>query len=312
MRIKSFLSIVLLIYLLNADSLYSQSKNQAYINYIQNFHKLAMLQQAEHGIPASITLSQGLLESGAGQSELARKSNNHFGIKCHDWQGDKTYHNDDAQGECFRKYKHVLDSYEDHSTFLKTRARYAFLFQLSPTDYEAWAHGLKKAGYATDPSYAFKLISIIENYDLHQYDLHKIDVKQADHTNAQDFFSNNQIGTVTAYRTHQIYKNNRVKFVVSQVGDSYASLSEELNISEKRLRRYNEVNEFTELLPNTQVYLRYKKSKAARGYSHHVVKSGESMYSIAHNYGIKLEKLYKLNEMPYDKGAHLGQVLKLR
>jgi hypothetical protein len=291
----------------------AQSKSQAYVNYINEYYKIAIVQQEEHGIPASITLAQGLLESGAGLSELARKSNNHFGIKCHNWEGDKTYHDDDARGECFRKYDKVLDSYEDHSAFLKDRSRYAFLFQLSPTDYEAWAHGLKKAGYATDPSYAYKLISLIENYDLHNYDLGTkkgILLTKNSISNTMDKYQ--AIGKVEAYRTHTVYKNNRIKFVVSMLGDTYSSLAEELNIREKRLRAYNEINEFTELVPGTQVYLNYKKRKAARGYSHHVVRTGESMYSIAHTYGIKIAKLYELNEMPYHEAARLGLVLKLR
>ena len=143
--------------------LFSQAQSQAYLNYIQTYYNLAITQQKEYGIPASITLAQGLLESGAGQSEFVKNSNNHFGIKCHEWTGDKIYHDDDAKGECFRKYDQVIDSYEDHSLFLKNKPRYAFLFELSPTDYQGWAHGLKKAGYATDPSYAYILISIIEN-----------------------------------------------------------------------------------------------------------------------------------------------------
>jgi LysM repeat protein len=309
---KQLLSFFIIFFALNLFQLQAQSKSQAYINYINNYYPLAIIQQEEHGIPASITLAQGLLESGAGQSELANKSNNHFGIKCHDWTGEKTYHDDDERGECFRKYEKVLDSYEDHSLFLKNRSRYAFLFELSPTDYQSWAHGLKKAGYATDPSYAYKLISIIENYELHQFDLKKtktVSKKQSD-GNKQSEVS--PIGSVDAFRTHEVYRNNGVKFVVSVVGDTYSSLAEELNISEKRLRRYNEINEFTQLTPGTQVYIQYKKRKAARGNNNYVVKTGDSMYSISQNYAIKIEKLYQLNQMPYSQGAKLGQVLKLR
>lgn len=309
---KQLLSFFIIFFALNLFQLQAQSKSQAYINYINNYYPLAIIQQEEHGIPASITLAQGLLESGAGQSELANKSNNHFGIKCHDWTGDKAYHDDDERGECFRKYEKVLDSYEDHSLFLKNRSRYAFLFELSPTDYQSWAHGLKKAGYATDPSYAYKLISIIENYELHQFDLKKtktVSKKQSD-SNKQSEVS--PIGSVDAFRTHEVYRNNGVKFVVSVVGDTYSSLAEELNISEKRLRRYNEINEFTQLTPGTQVYIQYKKRKAARGNNNYVVKTGDSMYSISQNYAIKIEKLYQLNQMPYSQGAKLGQVLKLR
>ena len=294
----------------------AQSKSQAYINYINSYYKTAIIQQNEYNIPASIILAQGLLESGAGLSELSRKSNNHFGIKCHNWAGDKVYHDDDTRNECFRKYDKVLDSYEDHSLFLKNKSRYAFLFQLNSKDYEGWAHGLKQAGYATDPSYAYKLISIIENYDLHQFDIavsnNENIVEKHKNQSVNIATQSNQIGLVDAYRIHTVFKNNRVKFVVSALGDTYASIADEMNIREKRLRAYNEVNEFAELSPGTQVYLRYKRRRAARGNSVHVVRTGESMFSIAHTYAVKVAKLYELNEMPYSQGASLGQVLKLR
>lgn len=308
---------LLLLILLNSFNVLPQPQSQAYLNYIQAYSKLAIIQQKEYGIPASITLAQGLLESGAGQSEFVKSSNNHFGIKCHEWTGDKIYHDDDAKGECFRKYDQVIDSYEDHSLFLKNKPRYAFLFELSPTDYEGWAHGLKKAGYATDPSYAYKLISIIENYDLHKYDLVKnqetntfaknikTEKKQAEQNNAA-------MGNIGALTSHQIYKNNHVRFVVAVSGDTYGSLSDEFNISEKRLRTYNEINQFTTLTPGTQVYLQPKKNKAARGNNVHVVRPGDSMYSISQNYAIKIEKLYVLNKMPYSDGARAGMTLKLR
>ena len=152
----------------------AQTKSSSYLSYIEKYHSIAVRQQAEHGIPASIVLAQGLLESGAGNSELALSSNNHFGIKCTDWKGERVYHNDDFDGECFRKYDNVLESYEDHALFLKNRSRYASLFTLNKTDYKGWAYGLRKAGYATDPAYGSKLITIIENYNLHQYDVAKV------------------------------------------------------------------------------------------------------------------------------------------
>jgi LysM repeat protein len=139
--------------------------------YIEKYAPLAVSEMYRSGVPASITLAQGLLESGNGQSELARKSNNHFGIKCHNnWQGGRVYHDDDAKGECFRKYSDPSDSYRDHSDFLRFRDRYKFLFDYRVTDYKSWAHGLKKAGYATDPAYPKKLIKLIEEYNLNQYD----------------------------------------------------------------------------------------------------------------------------------------------
>ena len=155
--------------LLISVAVQAQRRNSRYNEYIKQYAPLAVEQMREHRIPASITLAQGLLESGAGQSTLARKSNNHFGIKCgSNWRGRSVRHDDDARNECFRAYRNPKDSYEDHSLFLKRGARYAFLFKLKITDYRGWARGLKKAGYATDPSYANRLITIIEDYDLYK------------------------------------------------------------------------------------------------------------------------------------------------
>ena len=153
---------------------YAQRKNSSYEAYISKYSNLAIEHQKKYKIPASITLSQGLLESGAGQSSLARQSNNHFGIKCHsDWRGGRVYHDDDLRGECFRKYNQVEDSYTDHSKFLAFRPRYAVLFNLDITDYKGWAKGLQQCGYATDKAYANKLIKVIEDYELYRYDTHK-------------------------------------------------------------------------------------------------------------------------------------------
>lgn len=139
--------------------------------YIDTFSEIAQLEMKAYGIPASITLAQGLLESGYGKGELALKTNNHFGIKCHKgWQGDYDFHDDDEKGECFRKYNHPMYSFRDHSTFLTTRSRYAFLFNYRNTDYKKWAHGLRKAGYATDKKYPQKLIYLIEKHQLYKYD----------------------------------------------------------------------------------------------------------------------------------------------
>lgn len=150
----------------------SFGQNQKVVEYIQSFRELAMKEMQRTGVPAAITLAQGILESQSGESVLAKKSNNHFGIKCKtEWTGEKVYHDDDARGECFRKYNSAEQSYIDHSDFLKTRAHYAFLFTLDPTDFEGWAKGLKKAGYATSPTYAQRLIDVIQRYNLQEYTL---------------------------------------------------------------------------------------------------------------------------------------------
>ena len=189
----------------------AQRRNQAYEDYIKKYRKIAVEEMERYHIPASITLAQGLLESGAGRSTLARKSNNHFGIKCGSrWEGRTVRHDDDARNECFRAYKHPRDSYEDHSKFLRTGARYAFLFRLKITDYKGWARGLKKAGYATDPRYADRLIDIIELYDLDKYD-RKGGLKWA-----EEFPD-----------PHQPYLANELLYIVARGGDTLSRLSKE-------------------------------------------------------------------------------------
>jgi LysM repeat protein len=290
---------------------FSQSRNQAYLDYIEQYHHLAEKQQKEHKIPASIVLAQGLLESGAGLSPFAKESNNHFGIKCTDWTGQKIYHDDDEKGECFRKYDKVIDSYEDHASFLKTRPRYSFLFDLNPTDYEAWAKGLKKAGYATDPTYAFKLISIIEVYDLHRFDIGLEAASDIKNTSTDNEIKGS-MGTVKAFVNHLLVKVNGVKFVTALSGDSYASIGDEFGITEERMRTYNEVNSTVELNVGARVFISMKKDKAPKHCETHIVKEGESMHGISQDYGMKILSVYKLNKIPFTEGVKLGQELKLR
>ena len=290
----------------------AQTLNPAYLSYIEQYHQLAEKQEKEHGIPASIVLAQGLLESGAGQSDFAKQSNNHFGIKCNnDWTGQKIYHDDDQKSECFRKYDQVLDSYEDHAIFLKNRTRYSFLFNLAPTDYEGWAQGLKKAGYATDPTYAYKLISIIEGYDLHRFDLaNNSNGNNSNNTKTEE--NRGSMGIIQAIANHQVFKVNGVKFVTSNSGDTYVAIADEFNLSEARVREYNEIDSNTSLSIGIRVFIESKKNKASTESETHVVQDGESMYSISQYYGIKVESLYLLNKIPFTEGASLGQALKLR
>ena len=290
----------------------AQTPNPAYLSYIEQYHQLAEKQEKEHRIPASIVLAQGLLESGAGQSDFAKQSNNHFGIKCNnDWTGQKIYHDDDQRSECFRKYDQVLDSYEDHAIFLKNRTRYSFLFNLAPTDYEGWAQGLKKAGYATDPTYAYKLISIIEGYDLHRFDLaNNSNGNNSNNTKTEE--NRGSMGIIQAIANHQVFKVNGVKFVTSNSGDTYVAIADEFNLSEARVREYNEIDSNTSLSIGIRVFIESKKNKASTESETHFVQDGESMYSIAQYYGIKVESLYLLNKIPFTEGASLGQALKLR
>lgn len=258
----------------------------------------------KYKIPASITMAQGLLESGAGYSELTRKANNHFGIKCgSDWTGPTSHHDDDAKQECFRSYDNARESYEDHSRFLTTKRRYASLFNLRTNDYKGWAHGLKAAGYATNPVYAEMLINIIERYELY-----KLDDESADKFIAR--IEENLHGT--ALRT--IYMNNKNYYVLARKGDTFRSLGKEFGISYLKLARYNERNKKDELVENEVIYLKKKQTKADKKYKKqvHVVRQGESMYSIAQRYGIRLKSLYKRNKLSPDYVIRPGDKLKLR
>ncbi|MBO5961353.1 MAG: glucosaminidase domain-containing protein [Paludibacteraceae bacterium] len=305
----------------------AQQKNQAYLDYIEKYSSIAVSEQAKFGIPASITLAQGLLESGAGQSELARKSNNHFGIKCHTgWTGERTYHDDDARQECFRKYQHVSESYDDHSLFLTSRSRYADLFKLKPTDYKGWAHGLKKAGYATDPNYANKLIKIIEDYDLHQLDVKgkiagsgvsqpAVSTEKQEKTSKKGKSGSQResvMGEIPAYTPHPVARLNGVKCVIAESGDSYSSIASEFGITEKEILRFNDVTKAVPLQKGDRVYLGMKKNRASKQNASYTVKEGDSAHAISQRYGIRLKKLYDLNEMNYSKGVQVGQRLRLR
>lgn len=305
----------------------AQKLNQAYLDYIDKYADIAVTEQKKYGIPASITLAQGLLESGAGQSELAVESNNHFGIKCHDtWTGQKYYYDDDRKNECFRKYRKVEDSYEDHSQFL-LRPRYESLFKLKPTDYRGWAHGLKKAGYATDPKYAEKLISLIEDYDLHRFDTGKGKTKQekqaaqentladetyAKKTSGRPASNASSIGTIASSLQHEVKKRNGVKYVIVSAGETFADLSVEFGIPENRLMRYNDVSQDRHFKGGERVYLQMKKNKAGKSNTTHKVRADETMYDVAQLYGIKLKKLCALNGMPQNIPPFEGQVLRLR
>ncbi len=284
---------------------FAQRKSSAYEQYIEKYKYLAMEQMVRYKIPASITLAQGLLESAAGTSVLAKQSNNHFGIKCHDWSGKRTYHDDDARGECFRVYDDVRESYEDHSTFLVYRPRYSKLFKLKVTDYKGWARGLKECGYATSPTYAKKLIEIIELYNLDKYDSHdEYDSFIAKHSNRRGVIG----------EQHIIYKFNKNYYIKARQGDTFASLSKELGISKGALAKFNERNKNDILSEGDIIYLKQKRSNAPKEYKNHIhiVKPGESMYLISQYYGIRLKKLYKLNKLDAGYQIQIGDKLKVR
>ena len=280
--------------------------NSAYQAYIDEYKDIAIEQMLEHNIPASITLAQGLLESGAGRSSLTTRGNNHFGIKCHnDWTGATMRKDDDAPDECFRVYKHAKESYEDHSKFL-LRPRYSSLFSYKRTDYKSWAKGLKACGYATSPTYATQLIGIIELYNLQQYDK----ATSYDKYIASHAGSNVSRGTIG----HRIFYCNDNYYIKAKKGDTFKSIGKELDVSYRKLAKYNERNRRDVLGEGDIVFLKKKKTKASKEYKYkpHVVTAGESMYDIAQKYGIRLASLYKKNKLSLDFVPQVGDVLRLR
>lgn len=304
--------------------------------YIEQFATLAVEEMYRSGVPASITLAQGLLESRYGLSELAVKGNNHFGIKCHNnWTGKKIYYDDDAKGECFRKYPSPEQSYRDHSDFLRYRDRYKFLFDYKTTDYKSWANGLKKAGYATDPSYASKLIRIIEDYRLYEYDDKPASFAKAGRKSRKESKrvtakvldvlppSPTEIEQTEALTEEQrqdfhfsisreVYKRNGVPFVKAMEGESYASIASSNNLFLREILKFNDLASETPIVPGTEVYLKPKKGQAVKGLDKHVVEEGETMRSIAQRYGVRLKNLYKINEMSDDSIIREGDIIKLR
>lgn len=341
--------------------------NPAYTAYIEQWRETALAQQTQYGIPAAITLAQGLLESGAGQSDLATQANNHFGIKCHsDWQGGTFRKDDDQRDECFRSYQRAEDSYRDHSLFLK-RKRYEVLFTYDIKDYKAWANGLKACGYATDPGYPQKLIRIIETYGLNTLQTpSKGGVKESGKTIAESQQpkvepqkpkaesgktkptgekkkkedskpavkeqKEQKSGTAIAvaaqtdtvvwrpaqFRANALYatraygKTNGQKFIVAQEGDTWGGIAFQLGMEEKTLRRINDATPKQALRGGDKIYLFPKRNKADKRHKTHLVKTGETAWDIAQQYGIRLSSLYKLNGIPEGTPLTTQQWLDLR
>lgn len=339
----------LLIFISSSILVFGQNQNSAYLAYIDQYKGLAIKEMQEYGIPASITLAQGLLESGAGKSQLTIESNNHFGIKCQkNWAGQSVYFDDDQKHECFRKYNAAIESYEDHSQFLTKNPRYAFLFKLDITDYKGWANGLKQAGYATDPNYASRLIKIIEDYKLGVYDTGKGGAKEkvekATHKTIETpkkkrsfwdiLFGRKKkqaepqtdeksrtgktaprtevayIAEIPAYRTHVVKKINGVKCVTALQGDTYESIAEEFDMFEKELLKANEEPYGTNPKPGEIVFLSKKKGHGDE--DSYKVQEGETIYQVSQKTGIRVRDLYRLNGLIYGKQVEAGTVIKLR
>ena len=304
--------------------------------YVQNFKNDAIKEMLQYNIPASIILAQGMLESAYGTSDLAIYANNHFGIKCHEeWEGPTFIKTDDAKDECFRKYPTVLDSYTDHSLFLKSRARYASLFELNHTDYKGWAKGLKDAGYATDPKYVERLLELIEGYELFKYDLSnqqtekvkpegskkqsrrakkevvkKESVPKESIRQKPPLIENKSETVLENEGSREVLRLGVLKYVIIKPGDTFSKIAEETDKDLWQLYKFNDMTAEDNLVSGHRLYLQPKNRKAKEPF--HIVQKGETMKSISQLYGIKLKLLYRKNKMRDWEEPITGQELYLR
>lgn len=299
--------------------------------YIARWNKIAVEHQEKYGIPASITLAQGILESNNGNGRLAVEANNHFGIKCKkNWTGATISHDDDAKGECFRKYHSAEESYEDHANYIDTQPRYDSLFRHSETDYKAWARGLKAAGYATDPQYAEKLIRIIEENKLYLYDrgedaleqrvaeVEKVeqeivaDIPAQPAKKSEVVDVDNYTVTVNPHHGYSVQMVNGVEFVEPKQGDTYAKIAALFDLPVKKIYKFNDVAVGAELAEGERVFLQRKQTRYVGSELYHTAVEGETVRSVAQRYGVRLAKLATLNRLSSDATLHEGQHVKLR
>jgi len=296
------------------------AKDQTPEQYIAKWKEVAVRKMKEHGIPASITMAQGLLESRNGNSILAVNGNNHFGIKCTpDWTGGSIFYDDDKKNECFRKYRSADQSFEDHSKFLQ-RPRYANLFELKPTDYKGWAHGLKRAGYATDPHYPQKLINLIERYQLDNLD-RGVDVSYASkdatpgkttsgkpvrHSNRND----DNVVTIGNARPVELF-DGRIKFVRARKGETVRDIAEEIQQMPGLVAGWNDMAKGGTLEEGQVVYIQPKRNKS-KDQESCIAEKGETLWGISQRYGVKLKKLAKYNGIGIADPVQAGQKVWLR
>lgn len=304
---RRVLYILILMSYISAD-LPAQQNKLTRKEYIAKYQDIAIKEMARTGIPASIKIAQGILESNNGNSRLATKANNHFGIKCHDWDGRKIRHDDDASRECFRKYSSVEESYHDHSDFLTSKSRYAKLFELASTDYRQWAIGLRKAGYATSPTYADALIKIIEENKLYLLDQGVEISDKKDYTEQKP----KRVLVDKQRSSREVFENNRVKYIIAKSSDTYSSLTEELEMLPWQLAKYNELPQNFNLTEGQIIYIQPKRVNSDPRSTVHVVAEGETMYLISQKYAIRLDKLYSRNLMKPGTEPETGIKLLLR
>ena len=271
-------------------------------DYINAFKEEAIKEMHLHKVPACITLAQGILESGNGNSPLSRNANNHFGIKCHkEWGGETYIMDDDSSNECFRKYENVLESYSDHSLFLFSRSRYAPLFELSINDYKGWCYGLKTAGYATDPRYPERLIELIEKYKLQ--DLNAIENTPKQNNLPQETKKPDLV-------IREVYRFNHIRFIIAKENDSFYKIANDFNLELDEILEYKDLSKTDKLSYGQKIFIAKKRRKALEPY--HVVQKNETLKSISQLHGIRLSMLCKKNRLkPTDK-LKIGDVLYLR
>ncbi len=305
------------------------STRQTREEYVEKYKAIAIAHMVKYGIPASITMAQGILESDSGNSELARKSNNHFGIKCKKtWKGDRVYHDDDAKGECFRAYPSVEESYADHAEFLDKQPRYESLFAYPSDDYRNWAKGLKAAGYATAPDYAERLIAIIEAMHLYKLDVQSGQGDANISTNSDEDInklweshkavSDDQVNpnayrvTINAYQGYGVYRTNQTYYVIAKEGDTFESLGEVFVVSPKLLRKFNDLPGDAQLSKGEIVYIEPKKSAWLGNTMQHTVVENENLYSLSQSYGIRKKSLARLNKLRADEDFNKGDIIRLK
>lgn len=320
-----------------------KQRSKETLDYIDKYKDIAMEEMVVNKIPASITLAQGILESGNGNSILATKGNNHFGIKCHnDWNGNTMRVDDDAPKECFRVYDKAEDSYRDHSQFLK-RDRYKDLFALKITDYEGWAKGLKKAGYATLPTYASVLIKLIENYELYEYDKlvtsgkYKVKGQRSNDKGQGSTINEKQkgkkekrvkkraerqqvaipvleecvvVGVTDGH--HYVRENFGVKFIFTKENDELDKLAKELGMYKYQLVKYNNLGNKKTFGEGEVLYIEPKRLRAVDDYKYHIIQKGETLSQVSRLYAVKLDRLFKMNKLDDNSILQIGQVIRLR
>lgn len=306
----------ILLFLLLASVVSYGQNSEIVKKYIDTYKDLAIREMLRTGVPASITLAQGIHESGAGNSKLALSSNNHFGIKCKsNWTGESVKHNDDAKGECFRKYPSPEDSYKDHSDFLKNSARYASLFTLDPEDYSGWANGLKKAGYATNPKYPQVLIKLVEDYQLQDYTL----LALGKMNNSNDSATVMVEVIETAFLpdppkpnnySEAVFTINETKVIYAKKGTSFLNIAKKYDIDLSKIFEFNEMKQAEMTEKDQLVYLARKRKTGNNDF--HVVQPGETMYDIAQAEAIRLQSLLELNWLKAGQTAAAGEKLSLK